>query len=160
LRRQASAPLFISLAALGRRVTSDKTHVDHNESAFTLVADIPGDMDFRCNGPPSDSCITANCVPIRSPDRRVEGRTAASATPPMCDFINTPPASPATKAIPGPITAGLTSKSHAVESFSSWKGHRRVRTPIRRRVAPSYRRKNRSQDCPSSRPECLALGWV
>jgi hypothetical protein len=30
---------------------SDKTHVEHNESAITLIADIPGDMDFRCNGP-------------------------------------------------------------------------------------------------------------
>jgi hypothetical protein len=32
-------------------VTSDKTHVEHNESALTLIADIPGDMDLRCNGP-------------------------------------------------------------------------------------------------------------
>ena len=30
---------------------SDKTHVEHNESASTLIADIPGDMDFRCKGP-------------------------------------------------------------------------------------------------------------
>jgi hypothetical protein len=32
-------------------VTSNKTHVEHNESALTLIADIPGDIDFRCNGP-------------------------------------------------------------------------------------------------------------
>jgi hypothetical protein len=32
------------------RVMSDKTHVEHNESALTLIADIPGDMDFRRNG--------------------------------------------------------------------------------------------------------------
>jgi hypothetical protein len=34
-----------------RWVMSDKTHVEHNESAISLIADIPGDMDFRCNGP-------------------------------------------------------------------------------------------------------------
>jgi len=33
---------------------SDKTHVEHNEAALTLIADIPGDMDFRCNGPEGD----------------------------------------------------------------------------------------------------------
>src|SRR2546421_948916 len=44
--------------------------------------------------------------------------------------------------------------------FRYGRGSSPVRTPIRRRVAPSSRRKNRSQDCPSSRPECLALGWV
>jgi hypothetical protein len=32
---------------------SDKTHVEHNESGITLIADIPGDMDFHCNGPTS-----------------------------------------------------------------------------------------------------------
>jgi len=35
-------------------VTSDKTHVEHNESALALIADIPGDIDFRCNGPTAD----------------------------------------------------------------------------------------------------------
>jgi len=30
---------------------SDKTHVEQNESALTLIADIPGGMDFRRNGP-------------------------------------------------------------------------------------------------------------
>jgi hypothetical protein len=34
-----------------QRAMSDKTHVEHNESALTLIADIPGDMDFYCNGP-------------------------------------------------------------------------------------------------------------
>ena len=33
---------------------SDKTHVEHNESASNLIADIPGDMDFRCYGPFAD----------------------------------------------------------------------------------------------------------
>jgi hypothetical protein len=37
--------------AMSEMVMSDKTHVEHNESALALVADIPGDMDFRCNGP-------------------------------------------------------------------------------------------------------------
>jgi hypothetical protein len=36
------------------RVTSDKTHIEHNESALILIADVPGDMDFRCNGPIAD----------------------------------------------------------------------------------------------------------
>src|SRR5260221_14239297 len=36
------------------RVTSDKTHVEHNESALPLIADIPGDMAFRCNGATAD----------------------------------------------------------------------------------------------------------
>jgi hypothetical protein len=31
------------------RVTSDKTHTEHNESAVTLIADITGGMDFRQN---------------------------------------------------------------------------------------------------------------
>ena len=30
---------------------ANKTHVEHNETALTLIADIPGDMDVRCNGP-------------------------------------------------------------------------------------------------------------
>src|SRR5712675_3324811 len=34
--------------------TSDKTHIEHNESALILIADVPGDMDFRCNGPIAD----------------------------------------------------------------------------------------------------------
>jgi hypothetical protein len=37
-----------------RCLTSDKTHVEHKESALTLIADIPGDMNFRCNGPNTD----------------------------------------------------------------------------------------------------------
>jgi hypothetical protein len=40
-------------------VRSDKTQVEHNESALTLIADIPRDMDFRCNGPDSD--IPSRC---------------------------------------------------------------------------------------------------
>jgi len=32
-------------------VTSDKTHIEHNETALDLIADMPGDMDFCCNGP-------------------------------------------------------------------------------------------------------------
>ena len=36
-------------------VTSDKTHVEHNEPALTLIADIRGDMDFRRNGPQAHS---------------------------------------------------------------------------------------------------------
>ena len=35
-------------------VTSDKTHIEHDESALILIADVPGDMDFRCNGPIAD----------------------------------------------------------------------------------------------------------
>src|SRR5271155_1467789 len=34
-----------------RWVTSDKTHVEQNESACTLIADVPSDMDFGRNGP-------------------------------------------------------------------------------------------------------------
>src|SRR6476646_4335990 len=32
-------------------VTSRQTHIEHNESAHTLIADMPADMDFRRNGP-------------------------------------------------------------------------------------------------------------
>jgi len=35
-------------------VTSDKTHIEHNESALTLTADMPADMDFRYNGPTAE----------------------------------------------------------------------------------------------------------
>ena len=37
-------------------VMSGKTHVEHNESALILIADMPADMDFRCNGPETNSC--------------------------------------------------------------------------------------------------------
>jgi hypothetical protein len=30
---------------------SDKTHIEHNETALDLIADMPRDMDFCCNGP-------------------------------------------------------------------------------------------------------------
>ena len=50
-------------------VTSDKTHIEHNETALILIADMPRDMDFCCNGPEADAC-TAPIVPIRS---RAEG---------------------------------------------------------------------------------------
>ena len=36
------------------RVMSDKTHIEHNETALDLIADMPGDMDFCCNGPIPD----------------------------------------------------------------------------------------------------------
>src|SRR5713101_3584660 len=45
------------LATHGRTihsVTSDKTHIEHNDAALILIADVPGDMDFRCNGPIAD----------------------------------------------------------------------------------------------------------
>jgi hypothetical protein len=35
-------------------VTSDKTQIEHNESALTLTADMPADMDFRYNGPTAE----------------------------------------------------------------------------------------------------------
>ena len=35
-------------------VTSDKTHIEHNESALALTADMLADMHFRCDGPKSD----------------------------------------------------------------------------------------------------------
>jgi hypothetical protein len=35
-------------------VTSDKTRIEHNESALTPIADTPADMDFRCNGSGAD----------------------------------------------------------------------------------------------------------
>ena len=44
-------------------VTSDKTHVEHNEPALTLIADMPGDMDFRCNGPKADM-LTTKVAPL------------------------------------------------------------------------------------------------
>ena len=31
-------------------VTSDKTHIEHNETALILIAYMPRDMDFCCNG--------------------------------------------------------------------------------------------------------------
>jgi hypothetical protein len=37
-------------------VTSDKAHIEHNESALALIAGVPSDMDFRRNGPIADSC--------------------------------------------------------------------------------------------------------
>jgi hypothetical protein len=35
-------------------VTSDKTHIEYNETALILIADMSRDMDFCCNGPTSD----------------------------------------------------------------------------------------------------------
>src|SRR6516225_10167585 len=35
-------------------VTSDKTHIEHNETALILIADMPRDTDFCCNGPIGD----------------------------------------------------------------------------------------------------------
>jgi len=32
-------------------VTSDKTHIEQNASVLTLIADMPRDTDFHCNGP-------------------------------------------------------------------------------------------------------------
>jgi hypothetical protein len=40
-------------------VTSDKTHVEHNESALTLIADVWTGTDFRRYGPLADSCAVA-----------------------------------------------------------------------------------------------------
>jgi hypothetical protein len=37
-------------------VTSDKAHIEHNESALALIAGVPSDMDFHRNGPIADSC--------------------------------------------------------------------------------------------------------
>jgi hypothetical protein len=34
-------------------VTSDKTHIEHNEFALTLTADMPADMHVRRDGPRS-----------------------------------------------------------------------------------------------------------
>jgi hypothetical protein len=35
-------------------VTSDKTHIEHNESVVALIADMRTDMDFRHSGPDSE----------------------------------------------------------------------------------------------------------
>ena len=42
-----------------QRVTSDKTHIEHNETALDLIADMPGDMDFCCNGPIAEVGVRA-----------------------------------------------------------------------------------------------------
>ena len=57
---------------------SDKTHVKHNESALILIADIPGDMDFRCNGPPGD-------LTYRNGNTRP--RVASGAEPELFDYL-------------------------------------------------------------------------
>src|SRR6516165_5470039 len=46
-------------------VTSDKTHIEHNETALDLIADMPGDMDFCCNGP---QAVTKTCRSPRHAD--------------------------------------------------------------------------------------------
>jgi hypothetical protein len=62
-------------------VTSDKTHVEHNESALTLIADIPGDMDFRSKGPTADSCRCSKKLRSSEPDpTEKEHRDRAPAT--------------------------------------------------------------------------------
>ena len=43
-----------------RWVTSDKTHIEHNETALILIADMPRDMDFCCNGPMAEVVIRAS----------------------------------------------------------------------------------------------------
>jgi hypothetical protein len=41
----------MGLCAMTASGHDDKTHVEHNESVLTLIADIAGDMDFHRNGP-------------------------------------------------------------------------------------------------------------
>ena len=36
----------------GSRATKSR---EHNDPALTLIADMPADMDFRCNGPSADA---------------------------------------------------------------------------------------------------------
>jgi hypothetical protein len=45
-------------------VTSDKTHIEHNESGVNPIAAVPSDMDFRRNGPISDSRTAAQIIPF------------------------------------------------------------------------------------------------
>ena len=58
LRRQVTR--FGELLPISEWVTSDKTHLEHNESALTLIADISGDMDFRREGPRGDLSRCSN----------------------------------------------------------------------------------------------------
>jgi hypothetical protein len=47
--------LNIALSELTSAVGHErKAHVEHNKSALTLIADIPGAMDFRREGPKGD----------------------------------------------------------------------------------------------------------
>jgi hypothetical protein len=50
-------------------VTSDKAHIERNESALTLIADISRDIAFRCNGPGGDIAAAKSCASHRAPRR-------------------------------------------------------------------------------------------
>src|SRR6516164_11406042 len=60
---QRSAPQA-QWSRLQHWVTSDKTHIEHNETALILIADMPRDMDFCCNGPLPDSCTATKGIDL------------------------------------------------------------------------------------------------
>ena len=51
---------------MARGVTGDKTHIEHNETALDLIAHMPRDMDFCCNGSGGDiGGANTISVPVR-----------------------------------------------------------------------------------------------
>jgi hypothetical protein len=58
-----------------RLVTSDKTHIEHNESVVALIADMRVDMDF-CRSRPK-----AKAMPTREDRQRREASRNGSAEP-------------------------------------------------------------------------------
>lgn len=55
LRADVTSPLANSERRAGSLwVTSSKTCIEHNQSALTLTADMPADMNFRSDGPLAD----------------------------------------------------------------------------------------------------------
>src|SRR5262249_20998740 len=64
-----------------RRAMSDKTHVEHNESALTLIADIARDMDFRCNGPLAELELARRIVRTPAPTQCTEAASSAVGLP-------------------------------------------------------------------------------
>jgi len=47
-----------------RWATSDEPCIEHNESALTPAADMPADMDFRCNGPQRTHALQQGALEI------------------------------------------------------------------------------------------------
>lgn len=41
-----------------------KTHAEHNRSAFSLIADVPCDMDFRRNVPEADTPTASDVAQV------------------------------------------------------------------------------------------------
>jgi hypothetical protein len=53
-----------SIVRLPLRITSDEAHIEHNESALTLTADMPADRDSVAMGQKASSPVARACTAL------------------------------------------------------------------------------------------------